>query len=344
MLEVTGYTSGRIAIANLDAVIASLERRCLDGGSIEERVELSRLFFLRGDILGRISDHDRAETAALEAIALTNDLGASFLIHAQILGRFHRFAEAKAMLRRAIEAGHAPLPVAAEKAALLQATGLYADALLIRRRLADVQPGIHTLGALATLLAEMGEWTQAQICYTAALDLDHGVSPLPCAQLLFEWGVNAMRRGDLDAAESRFATLDLIVPDHVPGRGHRAEVALERGQLDRALALITPVLDIADDPEYRATYAQILAARGQHDAAAQGAERAALAYEKLLARRPEAYADHAAALFMGIGNRPQRALELAAANWRLRDTPRARRLLSRAQRAVSAEALMQRVA
>jgi hypothetical protein len=31
----------------------------------------------------------------------------------------------------------------------------------------------------------------------------------------------------------------------------------------------------------------------------------------LLARRPEAYADHAAAFFMGVGNRPQRALELA---------------------------------
>ena len=38
-------------------------------------------------------------------------------------------------------------------------------------------------------------------------------------------------------------------------------------------------------------------------------ERAAAAYELLLARRPEAYADHAAAFFMGVGNRPQRALE-----------------------------------
>ncbi len=60
------------------------------------------------------------------------------------------------------------------------------------------------------------------------------------------------------------------------------------------------------------------------------AERAAAAYERLLARRPEAYADHAAAFFMGVGNRPQRAVELATANWKLRNTPRSRSLLTRA--------------
>ena len=51
-----------------------------------------------------------------------------------------------------------------------------------------------------------------------------------------------------------------------------------------------------------------------------------------MARRPEAYADHAAAFFMGIGNRPQLAFDLALANWRVRDTPRSRSLLVRAWR------------
>jgi hypothetical protein len=62
------------------------------------------------------------------------------------------------------------------------------------------------------------------------------------------------------------------------------------------------------------------------------AERAAAAYELLLARRPEAYAEHAAAFFTGVGNRPQLAVDLASANWKLRDTPRSRRLLAQALR------------
>ena len=102
--------------------------------------------------------------------------------------------------------------------------------------------------------------------------------------------------------------------------------------LDIAAALIAPLLELSDDPEYRATYAEILAARGEREAAVSEAERAAAIYERLLARRPEAYADHAAAFFMSIGNRPQRAVELACANWKLRDTPRSRRLLDKALR------------
>ena len=94
----------------------------------------------------------------------------------------------------------------------------------------------------------MDRWAAAETCYAAALDADTGVSPLPCGQLLFEWGVSAMRRGDLDRAEAIFAELDAILPAHVPGRGHRAEVALARGQLDVALALITPLLETSDDP------------------------------------------------------------------------------------------------
>ena len=139
-----------------------------------------------------------------------------------------------------------------------------------------------------------------------------------------------MRLGELERADAVLAELDTILPAHVPGRGHRAEVALARGQTGVALALITPLLEIADDPEYRAVHAEILSARGENDAARREAERAAAAYERLLARRPEAYADHAAAFFMGVGNRPQRAVELATANWKLRNTPRSRSLLTRA--------------
>ena len=56
-----------------------------------------------------------------------------------------------------------------------------------------------------------------------------------------------------------------------------AEVALARGQLDVAAALITPLLETSDDPEYRGTYAEILIARGEGEAAASESERAAAA-------------------------------------------------------------------
>jgi hypothetical protein len=108
-------------------------------------------------------------------------------------------------------------------------------------------------------------------------------------------------------------------------------------------ALITPLVEVSDDPEYRATYAEVLAAAGDSKTACE-AERAAVAYEQLLAPRREAYADHAAAFFMGLGNRPQRALELAKLNFKLRDTPRSRRLLAKAQQKAQQVSPVQQVA
>ena len=233
-------------------------------------------------------------------------------------------------LDQALAAGYPRQEIEVERASLLQATGYYREALALREKLGNADPGIATLGALASLLAEMDQWAAAETSYADAVDADNGVSPLPCGQLLFEWGVSAMRRGDLDRAETKFAELDSILPQHVPGRGHRAEVALARGKLDAAFALIKPLLAIADDPEYRGTYAEILAASDDREGLNE-AQRAAEEYERLLARRPEAYADHAAAFFMGIGNRPRRAVDLATANWRLRDTPRSRSLLAKAR-------------
>jgi len=332
------YTSGRIALANLSTLIEGLELRRAEHASLENAIALSKHLFLRGELLGRIADHDRAELVATKAIALSPNAESALYTRAWLAQRFHRFQEANALLDQALAAGYSRQEIDVEKATLMQATGKYNEALVLRERLAKEDPGIHTLGALASLMAEMDRWAAAETYYAAALDADNGVSPFPCSQLLFEWGVSAMRHGDLDRAEAIFLELDAILPAHVPGRGHRAEVALRRGQLDVAATLIAPLLEISDDPEYRAIYAEILAARGDA-AAASEAERAAAAYELLLAKRPEAYADHAAEFFMSVGNRPQLAVELASANWKLRDTPRSRSLLAKAlhnsQRAVA---------
>jgi tetratricopeptide (TPR) repeat protein len=330
------YTSGRIALANLSSAIASLERRRAEGAYFDDLVALSKLLFLRGDLLGRIADHDHAEAVAGEAVALSPKTGDAFVVRARLAERFHRFDEAHAFLDRAIAAGNESPEIQATRAALFQATGKFREAHAMRMQLLAGDRGIHTIGALATLLADMGRWVAAEAYYAEALEADDGVSPIPCAQLLFEWGVGAMRRGNLDRAEELFVQLESVLPAHVPGRGHRAEVALARGKVQAAAALIEPLLAASDDPEYAAIHAEVLAAQADSAGAASEAQRAAAAYEALLTRRPEAYADHAAAFFMSVGDRPLLALELASMNRVLRDTPRSRRLVVRAQQAAAA--------
>src|ERR1700751_6347028 len=106
MIEPKHYTSGRIALANLSGSIASLELCRAEAASLDDLVALSKLLFLRGDLLGRIADHDRAEIIATEAIALSPDTASGFYIRARLAERFHRFNEANDLLDSASAADY----------------------------------------------------------------------------------------------------------------------------------------------------------------------------------------------------------------------------------------------
>jgi tetratricopeptide (TPR) repeat protein len=156
MISAGRYTSGRIAVANLSALIEGLELRRAGRATFDNLMALSELLFVRGDLLGRIADQDRAELVAIEAIALSPSAASALFTRAKLAERFHRFEEANAFLDRALAAGYPRQKIDAEKAALLHATGQYSEALVLRQRLAKDDPGIHSLGALASLLADVG--------------------------------------------------------------------------------------------------------------------------------------------------------------------------------------------
>ena len=123
MIDAGRYTSGRIAIANLSAAIDSLELRRSEGAGFDDLVPLAKLLFARGDVLGRIKDHERAELIATEAISMSPSTARALYIRAQLAGRFHRFEEANDVLDQALRAGYPRHEIVLERATLLQATG-----------------------------------------------------------------------------------------------------------------------------------------------------------------------------------------------------------------------------
>ncbi|MBU2663872.1 tetratricopeptide repeat protein [Actinoplanes bogorensis] len=304
------YTHGRIALSNLDASIRTA------------RTGLADLLFLRADVRGRIADTRRA-------LALLDDTGDfAPMARARAAGRLHRFDSAHRFLDRAPTGD---IGVTDERAALWQAQGRFDDALRLRQEAVAERPGLPTWGGLAVLLVELGRPGEARDAMRSALAADRGTSPFAAAQLLFGWAAAALGEGDLETAAAGFRAVLELIPGHVPAQGHLAEVHLERGATVKARILLTPLLDISDDPEYPATLATVLE-REQADRTVVEplVERARSGYERLLADWPEAYADHAAHFYLTAGRDPERARELAALNLANRDTPRARRLMHRA--------------
>ena len=138
--------------------------------AVAEQARLVDLLILRGDVLGRIADYEQATGLAELLVCAAPDDGAAWLARARTRATFHRFAKALADLDAAGRCGADQATLDAERAAILQAVGCYAEALVLRRTAAERRPDFTTLGALAVLEAEAreGHGGRAPVCRGAA--------------------------------------------------------------------------------------------------------------------------------------------------------------------------------
>src|SRR4029079_16751296 len=103
----------------------------------------------------------------------------------------------------------------------------------------------------------------------------------------------------------------------------QGEAAAAVARYARAIALLRPLATSSDEPEYAAYLARVLTEVGQLEEAHHWRAVAATRYDELMARYPEAFADHAAEFLLVVGGDAQKGLRLAARNLESRQTPRA---------------------
>jgi tetratricopeptide (TPR) repeat protein len=324
-------THGTIALRNLEAQIEGLEPNSTPGfPRVEERAWLIDLLALRGSILGSIADYERALELAHLLVRDASTEAAAFLVRARTRAVFHRFRDALDDLDVAERLAADTESVDRERAAVFQGLGRYEEARAIREEEARRRPSFESLGALATLYAELGDTEQAERLHTESVRRCRGVSPLPLAMLDFQLGTMWMHEGQLDRALDHLIAARRYVPAYAPAQGHFAEVEAELCHFDLAIALLIPLATTSDDPDYAAQLARICAQAGYPDDARYWRERAAARYDELIAAYPEAFADHAAEFWLGAGGDPDKALRLAQRNLEVRKTPRACELLHQA--------------
>ena len=123
---------------------------------LAERALLVELLLLRGHVLGCIADDERAAELAQVLVRDAPDDGTAWLARAKTRAAFHRFSRPFADFDAAGRCGADQATLDAERAAILQAVGCYAEALVLRRTAAERWPDFTTLGALAVLEAERG--------------------------------------------------------------------------------------------------------------------------------------------------------------------------------------------
>ncbi len=321
-------TDGAIAVGNLEAQIASEERLARSGPlKVTQRAAIADLVATHGQIVGRIADYERA-LALAEALAADAPADpAALLARARARGIFHRFREASADLEAAERLGLPAHESRGMRATILQALGRYDEALELRSVATAVRRDVASLTAEAVLRGEMGDLEAAERLFDEAPGTYRDVSPFPIAWLDFQRGLMWMREEQWARARELFSAAHERVPAYAAAQGHLAEVEAALGNRARAVALLTPLAETSDDPDYAAQLARILFDDGKPEAAALWRSRAATRYDELIRVHPEAFADHAAEFWLAAGHDPRRGLELARMNLALRPTPRAYELV-----------------
>ncbi|MGO4396275.1 hypothetical protein AB4Z46_33510 [Variovorax sp. M-6] len=320
-------TDGVIAAINLRSTLAQSWNRFwqapLRAGIAEGLIEQEQLI---AQFLGDLDACDRLEQLAGHLLRLDPDSARTALIEAQVAASTHRFAHARECLARATERGCPALASDRLAMSIDQACGVLPEALLERRlRLVGQSGRLEDWVPLGSLLSDLGDFDEAERAYCRALGAYRDVSPFAVAWVCFLLGVlwgERVPEPQLTRAARWYAKAIEYLPGYVKARVHLAEIRSAEGRGARARALLLPAL-ASGDPEVSWRLADVELALGRPAEAQALAEAARSGFERLLARHPLAFADHAAEFYAGSGGDARRAFELTGIDLANRPTLRA---------------------
>jgi tetratricopeptide (TPR) repeat protein len=320
-------TDGDIAVNNLESARQQCWSRFWDApqrpGIAECIVEQEQLV---AQFLGDLDALDRLDVLINQLVRHDPESPQTALIKARVASMAHCFAEARSYLAQ-IEASD-PLAADADRLSLSidQACGSRLEAVLeARRRMAAKSGLLEDLVPLGALLADLGEFDEAERIYLRALREYQGVLPFApawvCFQLGVLWGELVPQTQPIQAAQWYRKAIEYL-PSYAKARVHLAEIYLGCGRAGDAEALLLPAVSSVD-PEVHWRLADVMLAMGRSADAAVQMQAAQSGFEVLLRKHLLAFADHGAEFYAGSGNDAERAFELASINLANRPTLRA---------------------
>lgn len=326
-VEGIAATAGEIAVINLES---ARQRSWNRFWRAPRQPQIAELIVeqeqLTAQFIGDLGAFDRLQTLVHELTRVEPEAARTALIAAQVACSTHQFAEAREGLAQAVARG---APTDASNRLLLtidQATGTNLSEVLAARRERAARPGPwEERIPLGALLADLGEFDEADRTYLEALRTYPDVSPFGPAWVSFQLGVlwgESVPIPDLERAAKWYGTAIDYLPAYVKARVHLAEIHLAAGRAHDATTLLAPALE-SGDPEVSWRLADSAHAAGDAREAALHLTAARLNFEAILAKHPLAFADHAAEFYLGSGGNPARALELTQQNLANRPTMRA---------------------
>lgn len=295
--------------AALTALSADVDKRLADNpSSPDDRDALIDRLLDRAELMGRSSDLLKAED-------LIKAWGASaHFARAKVFAATLRFEEATKELD---QAQSSPKELTSKlRYRILIGHGEYDEAVAMQATPIEAQDPL-TIANAGFLAMKMQKKDEGRKLITLSMQkAEEADAALTYAWICFQQGLMYALAGDDMSAESWFGSAVKTLPQYAHAVVHLAPAQAPAV----ALASLTELAKTSDDPEVPAARAAVLEKLNRKDEAKAAIADATKAYDTILRRLPEAYSDHAARFFLGAGNNPKRALELARTNAKARPT------------------------
>lgn len=322
-------------LATLDEAIASARARAsLDTKSWLALEKLAGLYLRRARLSGDYDDYGKAEQALVDAFARAPAGTGPVLTRAQLNLSMHRVDRVEPDLDRMAASLLVDKPtqavIAGMRGDLAMQRGDYPLALQKIDEALALDRTTTSLSRKALWLWQTGDFEGAEQHYREALAAIVGEHPDARAWVHLQLGLMDLDRGRLDDAFAHYRegaeALEgwWLIDEHV------AEVAALTGRVAQARALYDSIVERTNKGEFMDALAELDRAAGDEPGAQRWIERSRARFEDELARWPEASYGHALGHFLAFGP-PERALELAEANHRLRPNAEAKRDLAQAR-------------
>ncbi|MEM7645657.1 MAG: tetratricopeptide repeat protein [Pseudomonadota bacterium] len=307
-------TLGHRAIKNLDGRILGIEKvlaKMPKDRQAPLKKKLMSSFQTRMTFLGTFDDLEKAEKL-VDTKSFDKD---QILTNISFFMTTHQFDKAETEIARLSQKSGTELSAKGHWASVNMARGKnLAQAREDQLRILGVHKSYANYVALAGIEMELGEYKEAEKYFKKSIEVYRGTSPFAPAYTHFQLGVMFGEKiFDLHRAKLHYKEAMAYLPQYVKARVHLSEIYMVEGKTQEALQLLLDVRDV-QDPEVKATIAEIYLSMGKNKEAKPYLAQAAEDYEVLLQNYELAFGDHGAEFFMGVGDNPKRALKLALRN------------------------------
>ncbi len=267
------------------------------------------LLIERAHLTGDPADHDRAQRLLDAAFAASPAGGGPHDAAASLATTLHRYDPALDHLQH-VRGGDAL------RAAIALDRGEYDAARQALEALAETGDPAH-LSRLAIVRWKTGDIEGAHAALDQAEARYHGAAHRPRAWVHLQRGLIDLEHARLDDAMAHYRDAERAMAGYWLIDEHIAEVHLRRGQLADAERMYRDLVDRTENPELMDQLAETLDALGREDEARVMVRRAREAYDRRLARYPEATWGHALGHWETYGD-PAEHVAMAEANFRNR--------------------------